>query len=427
MSQSTNGKNAESQPNAAAESPPSSTAAAARIPKSDFYLRATPDTGLLNLALRLSGGLSQAQMLSEVSAALAALLPDCCVEIRGHEDGPCASSPASTAAGMDSAFSASEAFQSSVRSLGRCEWHLSDDPDGPVLSVSLKQVRQSGELARVLDVGERVAVLLGAALRRETFRLRQATQADEIVELRRRIIQSDKLASYGLFVASVLHDLNSPLTAILAYSEYLTRALETSGVQPADMERLAHIREAAETVLKQARGLVEYSCPPRAPFADVDLASLVQRALCLCEHELLRAGVTVHCQLDPNLAAINGHAEHLTQLFVNLFTNAAHAARPRDARIDVETLAQQGSPWIEVRIRDNGQGIQSSDLEHVFDPFYTTRGASGCGLGLSIVRDIAEHHGGQISVESTPLVGTTFVLLLPMAKRAEERATRTPE
>jgi signal transduction histidine kinase len=110
-------------------------------------------------------------------------------------------------------------------------------------------------------------------------------------------------------------------------------------------------------------------------------------------------------------------------LFVNLFTNAAHAANPLDARVEVEAGVVQDGRMLELKVCDNGQGIQATDIEHVFDPFYTTRGASGCGLGLAIVKDIAEHHGGSISVKSTPLVGTTFVLNLPLGEVAEELGT----
>lgn len=427
MSQTIEGERANSQPDTAIESADSSAVAKERAKASDFYARATPEVGLVDLAIRLGGDLSPEQMLSEALAALTALLPDCCVEVKGRADGPQPSSATATALAMDSSLSATDALQSSVRSLGRCEWRLSDDPEGPVLFVSLRQLRQPRAVARVLDIGERVATLVCAALRREALRQRLTSQAEEILELQQRVIQSEKLASYGQLVASVLHDLNSPLTAILAYTEYLSRTLEASGVQPADMTRLSRIREAAETVMRQTRGLVEYSCPPRTPFVQVALASTIRRALFLCEHELSRAGVTVHSQFGSSLLAVNGHPEHLTQLFVNLLINAAHAACAQDARIDIDVLDQQDDQWLKVRIRDNGKGIQPSDIAHVFDPYYTTKAGSGCGLGLAIVQDIAEHHGGHISVESVPLVGTTFVLSLPVPGHSFEPATATTE
>lgn len=423
MSQSNEGKYVDAKSTAAAESRVSHGARPEGVPESNFHARMTPDAALANLALCLSGDLSHGQIISQASSVLSALLPNCCVEILVHGDGSRASSTTSADSSGTSALLASEALQSSVRSLGRCEWHLLDDPEGPILLVTLERVRHSRELARVLDIGERAAVLLGAAWRREALRQRLATQAEELGELRQRVIQSDKLAGYGQLVASGLHDLSSPLTAILAYAEYLTKTLGAAGVGPADMSRLARIREAAESALKQTRELVEYSCPPRTPFVNVDLTSCIQRALCLCEHELSRAGVTVRCQLDATIPTIRGHAEHLTQLFVNLFTNAAHAASPLDAKVDVESSVVQDRRALELKVRDNGHGIQATDIEHVFDPFYTTRGASGCGLGLAIVKDIAEHHGGSVGVTSNPLVGTTFVLTLPLGDTVEDPTT----
>lgn len=110
---------------------------------------------------------------------------------------------------------------------------------------------------------------------------------------------------------------------------------------------------------------------------------------------------------------LSGHAEQLTQMFVNLFTNAAQAARPTDAWLWIDACEWQERRQLTVTVRDNGTGISPSDLDHVFDAFYTTKPGCGSGLGLAIVRDIVKHHGGNISVASSPNVETVFTIDLP--------------
>jgi signal transduction histidine kinase len=397
-------------------------------PQSNIYARTAPESCLTDLAISVGAEISLDEAINRALVALSILLPNCSAEIRESEDGQNFRLPSEAPQSGDFG---SQGFpdQTAVRSLGRCEWRLSEAADAPALVVSLRQIRQPREVARVLDVGERVAKILCAAMQRERNRQRLLAQAEELRDLQRRVIQAEKLASYGQLVASTLHDLNNPLTAILAYAEYFARTLGAAGLAEADRERIARLKDAAETVLRQTRGLVEYACPPRTPFASVDLIGVVRRAINLCEHEFSRVGLGVRSAFGDDLLPVNGHAEHLTQLFVNLFTNAAHAALSANAELSIEASTYEDPTWIMVRVHDNGAGIQPTDIERVFDPFYTTRRGSGCGLGLSIVREIVDHHGGKISVESAPHVGTTFSLLLPAAGATEEstvsRATET--
>jgi signal transduction histidine kinase len=389
-------------------------------PQSNIYGRAAPESCLSELATSIGNEISLDEAMSRGLAVLSILLPDCSAEIRESSNAQSTSCSPSEAPRSGEFGSQAVPDRGSNRLPGRCEWRLSENADGPVLVVSLRQIRQPREVARILDLGERVARILAGAVQRERSRQRLLAQAEEVRDLQRRLIQAEKLAGYGQLVASTLHDLNNPLTAILAYAEYFARALRSAGAAEADLERIARLKEAAETVLRQTRGLVEYACPPSAPFTSIDLIGVVRRATELCEHEFHRAGIGVRTTFASNLLAVTGHSEHLTQLFVNLFTNAAHAALPANAELSIEATIHEDPAWVLVRVHDNGPGIQPSDIERVFEPFYTTRRGSGCGLGLSIVRDIVNHHGGQISVESAPHVGTTFSLLLPAARAASE-------
>jgi signal transduction histidine kinase len=106
---------------------------------------------------------------------------------------------------------------------------------------------------------------------------------------------------------------------------------------------------------------------------------------------------------------------------VNLFTNAAHAARENDARLTVEGELDGDPHCAKIRVTDNGTGIQESDLAYIFDPFFTTKcDGRGNGLGLAIVRDIVDGHGGHIDVSSQVGHGTTFSICLPVVSDDED-------
>lgn len=388
-----------------------------RLRESGMQVRLTPEGFIADLAVRLSDAATTDEALQVTLLALTQYLPGCRIEIcdsnsrRPDEESPTPSSPNA------------EGCESSTQLLSRCEWSLGPTTCGSnalelLLSVTLPESRQSRDVAEVLELGRQAAALLRASLRVDRLRQTALSRTDEVLQLRRRIIQAEKLAGYGQLVASKLHDLNNPLTAIVAYSQVLSQSLTKQGLDRSDdLERLSRIREAAEIVLRQTRQLVEYACPPQTPFTPVAIGAVIQRALALCEHELTRAGLQVQICLGDDLPNVHGHAEHLTQALINLFTNAAQAARMENGRllvtVGLEAPEANQRTRLAVRVTDNGSGISPSHLEHVFDAFYTTKTGTGCGLGLAIVRDIVEHHRGEISVTSTPLVETTFTLLLP--------------
>lgn len=415
MSPPINAQLAESEIERESASPAARTSSWIHLRGSGMQTRQTPETFVSDLAVRLSDASSLDEALQVAWVALTGYLPACRVEFL---DAPARENPAEPSTVLPSSPSA-DGCQSSTQLLSHCEWPIGgaardSDAVARLLSITLPEARQSCEVAEVIDLGRQVAALLRNAVRVD--RLRQTVQArtDEVLQLRRRIIQSEKLASYGQLVASTLHDLSNPLTAIVAYSQYLSQTLGKQGLDSSDLERLSRIREASEIVLRQTRQLVEYACPPKEPLTSVALGGVIQRALALCEHELSRAQLQVRIHMDDDLPNVNGHAEHLTQALVNLFTNAAQAARPEHGLLQVSVGVEE--PLLKVRVSDNGTGIAPADLEHVFDAFYTTKTGTGCGLGLSIVQDIVEHHRGQISVTSCPPTETTFTLLLPICR-----------
>lgn len=379
-----------------------------RLPEEDHAF-------LLRLADRLGEELPLDEAVTAALSALAARLPNCRVELREPQSD--SMEPASAASGPGLDPNPYSGFPSSTQLLERCSWPLSDAPDAKRLVIVLPEQRCTRDVSMALDLGAYVAQWLRVAARTDQLRTRLAERTDELLAVRRRVIQAEKLASYGQLVASSLHDLNNPLTAVIAYADYLARKSAQGGeLDMGDRERLDRIREAAQLVLRQTRRLVEYACPARSSFDLVDVSEVIRRALALCEHEFAKAKLAVRLNLSDSMPHLSGHAEQLTQLFVNLFTNAAQAARPTEAHLVIEACELQPDARLAIMVRDNGSGISPSDIEHVFDAFYTTKSGSGCGLGLAIVRDIVEHHGARITVVSTPKEETTFTIVFPTAQ-----------
>jgi len=234
-----------------------------------------------------------------------------------------------------------------------------------------------------------------------------------------RMIQTDKLATFGQIAAGVVHELNNPLTSIVAYSEYLIRKAGADAHSDADdVERLRRINEAANRMLRFTRDLVSYARPSTGVAGTVVLHDVIDLAVAFCEHVFASSGVRAERRFGTDVGTVRAANEQLVQVFVNLLTNACQAAPDRGGRVVISTSFSPGLPRpIVVEVEDNGGGIAPEHLAHVFDPFFTTKAhKNGTGLGLSIVKSIVEGHGGAIRVESHLGRGTRFVIELPLGR-----------
>lgn len=232
-------------------------------------------------------------------------------------------------------------------------------------------------------------------------------------ELERRVIQAEKLASLGKLAASVVHEINNPLTAVASYADaLLTRSLGQPAADPADSEKYRKILENCDRVLRFTRDLVSYVRPAQDKPEPVDVKAALEMAVGFCDHVLHKHGVRVErdYRAVPQIAAVRSN---LVQVFVNLITNACHAMEPGGM---VKLSTRQESGDVIISVQDAGTGIDPKHLQHIFEPFYTTKPeGKGTGLGLSIVQGIVENHGGAIQVQTQLGQGTTFIIRLPIS------------
>ena len=231
----------------------------------------------------------------------------------------------------------------------------------------------------------------------------------ELERSREALYQSEKLTALGSLLAGVSHELNNPLSIIVAQATMLER--EAAGTPLA--VRSAKIRKAAErsgrivsTFLARAR----QKRPERAPVAVNDV---IRAALELTDYGLTTAGIGVTTDLAPDVPALSADADQLHQVLVNLVVNAQHALqeRPGDRKLTIASRAREGR--VEVEVRDNGPGIPAAERRRIFEPFFTTKPeGAGTGVGLSFSQGVVEAHGGSLALLDSA-EGAAFLVSLP--------------
>lgn len=232
--------------------------------------------------------------------------------------------------------------------------------------------------------------------------------AAELRALTAHMVQSEKLASLGQIAAGVVHELNNPLTSILAYTQYLSRKL----TDPQDTERLSRISESATRMLRFTRDLVTYARPSAEVAVPVSMHHVLDQAVAFCEHLVAEVNASVERQYAGTLPPVAGKPEQLAQVFVNLITNACHAVPKQGGLLTIKT--ELIGTRVRITVADNGHGIASEHLGQIFTPFFTTKtDGRGTGLGLSIVRNIIDNHAGHVHAECDGH-GARFIVELPV-------------
>jgi len=250
---------------------------------------------------------------------------------------------------------------------------------------------------------------------------------EEKLELETQLRQAQKMEAIGTLAGGIAHDFNNILAAILGYAEI---AMEDYRGQPPINGYLGEILKAAHRAKELTQQILTFSRQAEVAPKPVRLSSIVRDAV-----KLLRASIpttiTIHEQLHSH-ATVMADPTQLHQVVMNLATNAAHAMEPGGGILtisleDVELDAHQKNaaglivdgPFLQMTVRDTGNGIEEVLLDRIFDPYFTTKGkGKGTGMGLSVVHGIVKSCGGHIQVESMPGQGTDFKIIFPAQKIA---------
>ncbi|MBJ6762931.1 GAF domain-containing protein [Myxococcaceae bacterium JPH2] len=256
----------------------------------------------------------------------------------------------------------------------------------------------SDEIALILEVAERMATVL------------------ENSKLYEKIRERDRLAALGEMAAGLAHEIRNPLGAIKGAAQ----CLEPNKIPGEDGEFLDVIVEEVNRLNGVVTAFLDYARPLKQSFGPTDLNEVVTRTMRLIQNDVPPT-ITLAVELDLHLPRVDGDAEQLKQVLINLVQNAVQALGDGEGRITVRTekperfgdfRSASTGDFVEVRISDTGPGIPADQHQHIFVPFYTTK-QKGTGLGLAICQRIVKNHGGTISVQSKVAEGTTFIIRMP--------------
>jgi C4-dicarboxylate-specific signal transduction histidine kinase len=236
----------------------------------------------------------------------------------------------------------------------------------------------------------------------------------ELSHQRMQLVHAARLATVGELSASIAHEINQPLAAILINAEAGKSLIKSGGARMEELhEILTSIRDddvRAGEVIKRMRQLLRHEPIEMRP---LNINDVIESIVRLTEGLAKRKSVEVRTELDPSLPQIKGDFVQVQQVLLNLIVNAmdAVATGPADrCRVTIASVQRAGS--VEVTVSDSGPGIAAEKLTQIFDPFFSTK-SDGMGLGLSITRTIVRAHRGEIRAESGS-DGATFRFSIPV-------------
>jgi len=240
------------------------------------------------------------------------------------------------------------------------------------------------------------------------LRLALATEQEDLLQLQQRLARAERLAALGAIVGQLAHELGTPLHSVAGHLDLM---LSDPALPAAVRERAEIVAGEVDRLGALLRGYLRRLRAPGPRVAPTDVNAEARRIVRLLEPLLGRRSVAVELDLDPEAAApFACDPRQIEQVILNLVHNALDAM-PGGGRMVLRTAVTESGRAISVA--DDGRGIAPEALPRVFEPFFTTKAAGqGTGLGLSLCREIARGHGGDIVLDSRPGLGTVVTLTL---------------
>ncbi|RKY26323.1 MAG: hypothetical protein DRP79_05075, partial [Planctomycetota bacterium] len=232
---------------------------------------------------------------------------------------------------------------------------------------------------------------------------------DDKVNLRRKMLEGEKLLSLGRLSASVAHEVKNPLSAIKTITRVAQEDLPPESPIQGD---LAMIHSEIDRLNHVVNRLLDFARPSRTPGAAIDLGDVVDSVVTVLRHEASRTKAQIDLDIDPELPPVRLDVDALKEILFNLILNGIQAVKGKGrVTVAASIVHEEGEePRLQITVADTGPGIPPEDLDRVFEPFFTTKSA-GTGLGLSIVRQKVADLGGKISVRNDH--GARFTIRIP--------------
>lgn len=297
----------------------------------------------------------------------------------------------------------------------RCKWFI----DSPII-INKKTTGR-------ITIGYRPGTT--AQLRKPTFlkeekKLAKAVAQELALFVKRASVEADKeklqiqlqhverLAFVGELSAGIAHELNEPLARILGFAQLIRKAGNLGTQQNEDIERIIKASLYTREIIKK---LMIFSRQMPRQISKVNLNEIIENILYFIDVRFQSRGITITKQLDANLSTIEADEVQISQVLVNLITNAVHAM-PGGG--DVTIITKNKGRDVTLSVKDTGTGMTKEIREKIFEPFFTTKPVGhGTGLGLSVVQGIIDSHQGKINVSSAVGKGTRFEIVLPKTQK----------
>jgi two-component system NtrC family sensor kinase len=270
------------------------------------------------------------------------------------------------------------------------------------------RVARSKNLGKVSFLPEEKRLLKTVA-RELSLVMQRATIEEEKQKLQIQLQHVERLAFVGELSAGIAHELNEPLGRVLGFAQLIRKAGSLNEQQSEDLERIIKASLYSREIIKK---LMIFSRQMPQQITKVNLNDIVRNILYFIDVRFQSRGIEMIQQLDPSLPVIYADEVQLSQVLVNLITNAVHAM-PSGGQISVIT-ARKGKQ-VSLIVKDTGTGMAPEVKNKIFEPFFTTKPpGQGTGLGLAVVQGIIDSHSGKIVVNTSLNKGSKFEIQLPL-------------
>jgi signal transduction histidine kinase len=275
--------------------------------------------------------------------------------------------------------------------------HLDKDNQKLYCSISCYPIFENNELVSVVEVAKDIT---------------------NDIKWKKALMQQDKLASLGKLAATIAHEINNPIAAVLTYIRLMIKLISRNRFSP---ERLADISRYLTTMESETarcgdivKNLLAFSRQSKITISSHSITDIIERALTLISHDLKIKEIQLKKSIESNLPKVRGDFRQIQQVLLNLMYNASEAMQKGGILTVTANRSVAVNGFLEIVISDTGCGIAEGDMGSIFEPFFTTKEeGKGVGLGLAVAYGIITQHNGTIAVESELDKGSTFTVRLP--------------
>ncbi|MDE3178553.1 MAG: HAMP domain-containing protein [Acidobacteriota bacterium] len=242
---------------------------------------------------------------------------------------------------------------------------------------------------------------------------------EELFETQKSLARSERLAVAGQLAASLAHEIGTPLNSISGHVQLMAR--RKTG-DPATDRRLEIIQKQIDNIVRTVKQLLSWTRKYDLRLEEVDLRRVLDESVLLSSPSLEVRKIKVRTHFPADCPSVYGDPGYLQQVFLNLINNSMDSM-PHGGFLDLGLAFVRECKSLAVEVKDTGEGITADNLDHIFDPMFTTkRLGTGAGLGLAICSQIIRQHGGTIEAESEINCGTRFTIIIPLDCREKTEA-----